>query len=52
MESLGDIAMAISQSPSKNYFFIVFATVLALIFLGGLVFGRLSKRIKREMKDR
>lgn len=52
MESLGDIALAISSSPAKNYFFVVFATVLALIFVGGLVFGRLSKRVKREQKDR
>ena len=52
MDSLGDIAMAITLSPSKNYFFVIFATVLALIFLGGLIFGRLSKRVKREMKDR
>ncbi|CAH3167753.1 unnamed protein product [Porites lobata] len=51
-ETLGDLALAISSSPSKNYFFIIFATCLALIFVGGLVFGRLSKRIKREIKDR
>ncbi|XP_015770328.1 PREDICTED: Golgi apparatus protein 1-like [Acropora digitifera] len=51
-ESLGDLAAFVVASPSKNYFFIVFATGLALIFVGGLVFGRLSKRIKREVKDR
>lgn len=51
-ETIGDLAVAISASPSKNYFFVIFATCLALIFVGGLVFGRLSKRIKREVKDR
>ncbi|XP_068684167.1 Golgi apparatus protein 1-like [Montipora foliosa] len=51
-ESLGDLAAFVIASPSKNYFFIVFATCLALIFVGGLVFGRLSKRIKKEVKDR
>lgn len=51
-ETLGDLALSITSSPSKNYFFIIFATCLALIFVGGLVFGRLSKRIKREVKDR
>ncbi|KAJ7370351.1 glycogenin glucosyltransferase glg1 [Desmophyllum pertusum] len=51
-ETLGDLALSISSSPSKNYFFVIFATCLALIFVGGLVFGRLSKRIKREVKDR
>ena len=44
--------LAVSSSPSRNYFFIVFATCLALIFVGGLVFGRLSKRVRQEYKDR
>ena len=51
-ETIGDLAVAISSSPSKNYFFVIFATCLALIFVGGLVFGRLSKRIRKEVKDR
>ncbi|XP_020607607.1 Golgi apparatus protein 1-like isoform X2 [Orbicella faveolata] len=51
-ETIGDLALAISSSPSKNYFFVIFATCLALIFVGGLVFGRLSKRIRKEVKDR
>ena len=51
-ETLGDLALIMSSSPSKNYFFVIFATCLALIFVGGLVFGRLSKRIRKEVKDR
>ena len=52
LETLSDIALSISASPSKNYFLMVIAIALALIFLGGLVFGRISKRVKREIKDR
>lgn len=51
-ETLSDVALSLSASPSKNYFLMVIAIALALIFLGGLVFGRLSKRVKRELKDR
>ena len=51
-ETIGDLALAISSSPSKNYFFVIFATCLALIFVCGLVFGRLFKRIRKEVKDR
>ncbi|XP_001641258.2 Golgi apparatus protein 1 isoform X2 [Nematostella vectensis] len=51
-ESFSDLAAAITLSPSKNYFFMVFAIALSLIFVGGLVFGRISKRVKREIKDR
>ncbi|XP_078354991.1 Golgi apparatus protein 1-like [Oculina patagonica] len=43
-ETIGDLAVATSSSSSKNYYFVIFATCLALIFVGGLVFRRLSKR--------
>ncbi|XP_028417927.1 Golgi apparatus protein 1-like [Dendronephthya gigantea] len=51
-ESLTDLASVLSNSPRKNYFFIVFSCALAIIFIGGLISGRLTKRITREAKNR
>ena len=51
-ESLTDLASVVSSSPRRNYFFIVFSCALAIIFLGGLISGRLSKRVTRDAKNR
>ncbi|XP_046842726.1 Golgi apparatus protein 1-like isoform X2 [Xenia sp. Carnegie-2017] len=51
-ESFIELAAVINTSPQRNYFFIVFSCVLAIIFVGGLVSGRLTKRVAREVKNR
>ena len=51
-ESLTDLASVVSSSPRRNYFFIVFSCALAIIFIGGLISGRLSKRVTRDAKNR
>lgn len=50
--TIPQLAAVVAVSPSRNYFYVVFFVVLALIFIGGLVFGRISKRVRQEFKSR
>jgi hypothetical protein len=51
-ESLSEYAHLVSVSPSRHYFMVVFICIIGAIFIGGLLFGRVTKRVKREMKSK
>lgn len=51
-EGFSDLAMQVLTSPSKNYIISMIALSVCFLFLIGLVCGRFSKRVTRELKDR
>uniref|UniRef100_A0A669EM49 Golgi apparatus protein 1 n=1 Tax=Oreochromis niloticus TaxID=8128 RepID=A0A669EM49_ORENI len=51
-EGLGDLAMQVMTSPSKNYILTVICAGVALLFMMGLLCGRFTKRVTQELKDR
>ena len=51
-EDFSALLQEVSLSSSRNYFFSIMLTFLAVIFCGGLCCGRLSRRVRREMKSR
>jgi len=50
--SFQQMASNIVTSPSRNYFIGVILVCIGIIFIGGLFCGRITKRIRREIKDR
>uniref|UniRef100_A0A667YN86 Golgi apparatus protein 1 n=1 Tax=Myripristis murdjan TaxID=586833 RepID=A0A667YN86_9TELE len=51
-EGFSDLAMQVMTSPSKNYILAVIGLGVALLFLMGLLCGRITKRVTQELKDR
>uniref|UniRef100_A0A2C9KNN1 Uncharacterized protein n=1 Tax=Biomphalaria glabrata TaxID=6526 RepID=A0A2C9KNN1_BIOGL len=51
-ESFGELYEQISQSPSRNYFFAILFTVVGIIFIVGLSCGRVTKRVRAELKNK
>lgn len=51
-EGFSDLAMQVMTSPSKNYILTVIGVGVALLFLMGLLCGRITKRVTQELKDR
>ncbi|XP_064414423.1 Golgi apparatus protein 1 [Latimeria chalumnae] len=51
-EGFNDLAVQVMTSPSKNYILSVVAMGLCVLFLAGLLCGRITKRVTRELKDR
>lgn len=51
-EGFSDLAVQVMTSPSKNYILLVIALSVCVLFLVGLLCGRLTKRVTRELKDR
>ncbi|CAG12492.1 unnamed protein product, partial [Tetraodon nigroviridis] len=51
-EGFSDLAVQVMTSPSKNYILLVMALSVCVLFLVGLLCGRLTKRVTRELKDR
>ncbi|RDD44111.1 Golgi apparatus protein 1 [Trichoplax sp. H2] len=51
LNNLGDVVGAITESESKNYLIFVFCGIILAIFVGGLLFGRISKRLPRAQKN-
>uniref|UniRef100_A0AAY4DB61 Golgi apparatus protein 1 n=1 Tax=Denticeps clupeoides TaxID=299321 RepID=A0AAY4DB61_9TELE len=47
-----DLAARVLQSPSKNYILLMIALAVCMLFLIGLLCGRITKRVTRELKDR
>jgi len=43
---------AIAESPHRNYIYMTIMVFLAVLFLGGIMFGRVTKRALREQKNR
>ena len=52
VETFGEIVDSIHMSPNRRYFEIVLFSALATIFLFGLLCGRVTKRLHRQVKDR
>lgn len=50
--SFQQMANNIVASPSRNYYVGVILVCIGIIFIGGLFCGRVTKRIRREIKDR
>jgi len=52
VETLAEIGDSILSSPHRNYFAVVLFGCLAFIFTFGLLCGRVTKRLHRQVKDR
>ncbi|KAH0619456.1 hypothetical protein JD844_000099 [Phrynosoma platyrhinos] len=50
-EGFSDLAMQVMTSPSKNYILSVISVSICVLFLIGLMCGRITKRVTRELKD-
>ncbi|KAM9480784.1 Golgi apparatus protein 1b isoform 2-T2 [Clarias gariepinus] len=51
-EGFADLAFQVLTSPSKNYIMLVIAMAVGVLFLVGLLCGRITKRVTRELKNR
>ncbi|CAL1540387.1 unnamed protein product [Lymnaea stagnalis] len=51
-ESFQELYDQISTSPSRNYFFAILFSVVGVIFIVGLTCGRVTKRIRAELKNK
>lgn len=51
-EGMSDLFSQITTSPQRHYFFAIFMSIIGVIFVMGLCCGRITKRVKREMKNR
>uniref|UniRef100_A0A3P8VUW5 Golgi apparatus protein 1 n=1 Tax=Cynoglossus semilaevis TaxID=244447 RepID=A0A3P8VUW5_CYNSE len=51
-EGFSDLAVQVMTSPSKNYILLMIALSVCVLFLVGLLCGRFTKRVTRELKDR
>uniref|UniRef100_A0A3P9HKZ8 Golgi apparatus protein 1 n=1 Tax=Oryzias latipes TaxID=8090 RepID=A0A3P9HKZ8_ORYLA len=51
-EGFSDLAVQVMTSPSKNYLLFMVALSVCVLFLVGLLCGRITKRVTRELKDR
>lgn len=51
-EGFSDLAVQVMTSPSKNYILTVIGVGVALLFLMGLLCGRVTKRVTQELKNR
>uniref|UniRef100_A0A4W4GDL1 Golgi apparatus protein 1 n=1 Tax=Electrophorus electricus TaxID=8005 RepID=A0A4W4GDL1_ELEEL len=51
-EGFSDLAVQVMTSPSKNYILLMIALAVCVLFLVGLLCGRIIKRVTRELKDR
>ncbi|GFS06290.1 Golgi apparatus protein 1 [Elysia marginata] len=52
MESFSEMIDQMNISPARNYFFAVIFTVIGLIFIFGLTCGRVTKRVRAEIKNK
>lgn len=51
-DGFSDLAVQVMTSPSKNYILLMMALSVFVLFLVGLLCGRITKRVTRELKDR
>ena len=52
VESIGEYMAIASTSPAKNYLASIMLGVICIIFIVGLMCGRVTKRVRRELKNR
>uniref|UniRef100_A0A8C7JKE0 Golgi apparatus protein 1 n=1 Tax=Oncorhynchus kisutch TaxID=8019 RepID=A0A8C7JKE0_ONCKI len=51
-EGFSDLAMQVMTSPSKTYILAMIGLSVCILFLFGLLCGRMTKRLMQEQKDR
>lgn len=51
-EGFSDLAGQVFTSPAKGYILSMLAVCVLLLFLMGLLCGRITKRVTQELKDR
>jgi len=51
-DSISAVMDAVNMSPNRNYIYMTVLLVLTILFLGGILFGRLTKKIRAEIKNR
>ena len=49
---MNDLVLQIQQSPSRNYFLLVFLAVFGTLFFGGMFCGRTTKRVAAQVKNK
>jgi len=52
MEQAAELYASVMESPHRNYIVSFLLTVLFLIFAAGLCFGRITKRVHSQLKNR
>jgi len=52
INGIQDLWIHVSNSPHKNYFLLIVFTFFSMIFIVGLCCGRVTKRLRRDLKDR
>ena len=40
------------MSPNRNFIYMTVLVILTILFLGGIMFGRVTKRVRAEIKNR
>ena len=48
IRDINDLYLQLSSSPHRNYLLIVSISMLSIIFIGGLLCGRITKRARKE----
>ncbi|XP_056622414.1 LOW QUALITY PROTEIN: Golgi apparatus protein 1b [Triplophysa dalaica] len=51
-EGFSDLALQVMTSPSKTYILLMITLSVSILFLVGLLCGRITKHVTRELKDR
>jgi len=51
-DSITNVLQAVSASPNRNSIYITVMLILGVLFLGGILFGRVTKQSHAEMKNR
>ena len=47
-----ELMSQVQASPSKHYFAAIILALTGIIFFGGIFCGRVTKRVRMEMKNR
>jgi len=51
-DSVNELLQQVYESEARSYLLAIVLGVILCIFIGGLLCGRVTKRVKRQMKDR
>ena len=51
-ESLVELRDVVLHSPASNFFMLFMLGFVFFVFFGGLFFGRVTKRLRQEVKDK
>lgn len=52
INGIQDLWIHVSNSPQKNYLLLLIFVVFSAIFIFGLCCGRVTRRLRRDLKDR